>query len=300
MLVVKDYAILYTVSALFVLLVHTSDNVDYGMLNKIKDFFGTHVIPYIPFPFIGGIVDYVVSTFVSIHSGALSNGGEAITDIYRLMPDKWKSMYNMLFHFAEVYAVVVALTLLYIFLFSAISFVTNMYNDDMNRILYLVICGVAFLTMLVYALYIKLVKEWVDLAEKNNKFVTIVNYVILAIVGLVVMMAFAAAYNYRADVKDLANKGKLVKGVVNVIKSNIDETPSEFAKILSIFKDFYPLFPLLFAQGILTMVLQCVFATYQLFVTGGLGIDPKREKTMRVFITQVYLLITVVVLVIVK
>ena len=297
MLVVKEYAILYTVSAVFVLLVHTSDNVDYGMLNKIRDFFGAHVIPYIPFPFIGGIVDYGVSSFVSIYSGALSNGGEAITDVYRLMPDKLKSMYNLNFHFAEVVAVVVVLMLLYIYLFSAISFVTNMYNDDMNRILYLVICVVAFFMMLGYALYIKIVKEWVDLAEKNNKFVTIVNYVIVAIVGLFVMMALAVAYNYRADVKDFAKTAKLVKGV---IKSKIDETPSEFAKILSIFKDCYPLFPLLFAQGILTMALQFVFATYQLFVTGGLGIDPKREKVMRVFITHVYLLITVVMLVIMK
>lgn len=107
MIVVKDYAVVYAVSAVFVLLIHTLDGVNYGMMSRIDDFFASHVTPYIPIPFIGQFVNTGVSMFVSLYSNALKNGGEAINDVYNLMPSGMRSMYNLSFHYAEVVAVLI-------------------------------------------------------------------------------------------------------------------------------------------------------------------------------------------------
>lgn len=299
MIVVKDYAVVYAVSAVFVLLIHTLDGVNYGMMSRIDDFFASHVTPYIPFPFIGQFVNTRVSMFVSLYSNALKNGGEAINDVYNLMPSGMRSMFNLSFHYAEVVAVLIVLTLLYVYVFSAISFVTNVYNDDPNRVLYIVVGLLAYIMALMYALYIKIVKEWVDLTEKDNKFVTIVNYVILGVIALFVMRILIVAYNYRTELKDVSKLSMIAKSVAKSKMNKLTER-SEFAKIISIFKDFAPLIPMVMVQGVLTIVLQGVFAAYQLFVTGGFGIDAQREKTMRIFITHAYLLITVITIVLFK
>ena len=299
MIVVKEYAVLYVLSAVFVLSTHISKSVNYGMMNRIDDFFASHVTPYIPFPFIGGFVNTGVSMFVSLYSNALKNGGEAINDVYNLMPSTIRSMYNLSFHYAEVVAVLIVLTLLYVYMFSAISFVTNVYNDDPNRVLYIVVGLLVYIMALLYALFIKIVKEWVDLTEKDNKFVHIVNYVIIGVIALFVMMILNVAYNYRTELKDISKLSMMAKMAASSKLVGLTER-SEFAKILSIFKDFSPLIPMVIVQGVLTIVLQGVFAAYQLFVTGGFGIDAQREKTMRIFITHAYLLITVITMVLFK
>jgi hypothetical protein len=186
-----------------------------------------------------------------------------------------------------------------VYVFSSISFVTNIYNDDANRILYLVIALIAYVMAVLYAIYIKVVKEWVDLTEKNNKFVTIVNYVILGVIALFAMLVLAVAYNNRGELKNISKLSKMAKTAAKSKMVGLTER-SEWAKIISLFKDFAPLFPMLMVQGVMTIVLQGVFAAYQLFVTGGFGIDAQREKTMCIFITHAYLLITVITMVLFK
>ena len=76
--------------------------------------------------------------------------------------------------------------------------------------------------------HLKVVKEWVDLTEKNNKFVTIVNYVILGVIALFAMVVLAVAYNYRGELKDISKLSKMAKsaqGKVSISKPAVTVVP---------------------------------------------------------------------------